>query len=180
LTLPCAARPISSTADSQTLRRRLGEPTAFLEDGAMRLREASTTSAGAVSRAAGVEGRRGRVFEIERDRLGDRLRQREIDSRGHAAASHQVAVAHDPRMDRDRAKAREQVVRRPMGSRALAPKQAAVPSTSAPVHTEVTKRAPSACRFMKASVVSSAMSAFTPAPQRRRVLRHAAVRSLRG
>ena len=61
-------------------------------------------------RPAGAEWRRRRIFEIELDRLRDLLagelgdqRQREIDARGHAAAGHEIAVAHDARMDRDRA-----------------------------------------------------------------------------
>ena len=77
-----------------------------------------------------AEWRGGRIFEIERDRLGDLFarelgeqRQREIDAGGHAAAGHEVVVAHDPRLNRNCAEGLEQVVRRPMGGRALSLQQ---------------------------------------------------------
>ena len=50
-------------------------------------------------------------------------RQREIDACGHAAAGHEIAVADDPRLNGNRAESLEQIVRRPMGGRALSLEQ---------------------------------------------------------
>ena len=134
-------------------------------------------------RGAGIEGRRGRVFDPQLDRFG-RFRpgefgdngEREIDPGSDAAAGNDVAVANHPSGSAIAPKGASRSRQAQWVAARLPRNNPAAPSTNDPVHTEVTNLAVAASRRNSAIKTSSQMAlSVAPGPPGTQTTSHAGI-----